>query len=198
MGTLMAVYLSTSDEMLPIMISAKAQPSLIGKILLLKVLIAIVIGFFTDLLFGEKSREGHHHIHEMCEQEHCHCEKGIFRSAFSHTVRITLFLLLITLGLNLILEYGGEEVLAGVLRDHTILGPVVAGLVGLIPNCASSVLITQLYLEGTMSFGTMMAGLLVGAGVGVLVLCRMNHDRKENLKIIAWLYLTGVVTGILL
>lgn len=197
MGTLLAVYLSTSDEMLPILISAKAEPALIAKILLLKVLIGMAAGFLVDLLFSGKQKE-HHHIHEMCEEEHCHCEEGIFRSAVNHTVRITFFILLITFGLNLIMHYVGEDALTSLLRDRTVLGPVLSGLVGLIPNCASSVVITQLYLEGAMSFGTMMAGLLVSAGVGVLVLCRVNHNKKENLQIIGLLYLIGVVSGIVL
>ena len=197
MGTLLAVYLSTSDEMLPILISAKAEPALIAKILLLKVLIGMAAGFLVDLLFSGKQKE-HHHIHEMCEEEHCHCEEGIFRSAVNHTVRITFFILLITFGLNLIMHYVGEDALTSLLRDRTVLGPVLSGLVGLIPNCASSVVITQLYLEGAMCFGTMMAGLLVSAGVGVLVLCRVNHNKKENLQIIGLLYLIGVVSGIVL
>lgn len=198
MGTLLAVYLSTSDEMLPIMISAKAEPVLIVKILLMKAGIGILAGFAVDLIFRRQEHEEHHHIHEMCEQENCHCEKGILRSAVRHTLKITLFILLITLVLNVVIHLVGEDALANILRGRTVIGPVLAGLVGLIPNCASSVVITQLYLEGAMSFGTMMAGLLVGAGVGVLVLCRVNHDRKENLKIIGLLYLIGVAVGILL
>ena len=197
MGTLLAVYLSTSDEMLPILISAKAEPALIVKILVLKVLIGMAAGFLVDFLFAGKQKE-HHHIHEMCEEQSCHCEEGILRSAINHTVRITFFILLITFALNLVMHYVGEDALASLLRDHGIVGPILSGLVGLIPNCASSVVITQLYLEGAMSFGTMMAGLLVGAGVGVLVLCRVNHNRKENLQIIGLLYLIGVVSGIIL
>lgn len=196
-GTLLAVYLSTSDEMLPILISAKAEPALIVKILVLKVLIGMAAGFLVDFLFAGKQKE-HHHIHEMCEEQNCHCEEGILRSAINHTVRITFFILLITFALNLVMHYVGEDALASLLRDHGIVGPILSGLVGLIPNCASSVVITQLYLEGAMSFGTMMAGLLVGAGVGVLVLCRVNHNRKENLQIIGLLYLIGVVSGIIL
>lgn len=197
MGTLLAVYLSTSDEMLPILISAKAEPALIVKILVLKVLIGMAAGFLVDFLFAGKQKE-HHHIHEMCEEQNCHCEEGILRSAINHTVRITFFILLITFALNLVMHYVGEDALASLLRDHGIVGPILSGLVGLIPNCASSVVITQLYLEGAMSIGTMMAGLLVGAGVGVLVLCRVNHNRKENLQIIGLLYLIGVVSGIIL
>lgn len=198
LGTLLAVFLSTSDEMLPILISEKVEPVLIGKILLLKVVIGMVAGFVIDLTMGRNREQEHSHIHEMCEQENCHCEEGIVRSAVSHTLRITFFILLVTLLLNIVLHFGGEETIVGLLRDRPIIGPMVAGLVGLIPNCASSVVITQLYLQGAMSFGTMMAGLLVGAGVGVLVLCRVNHAKKENLKIIGILYGIGVVAGMLI
>lgn len=198
MGTLLAIYLSTSDEMLPILISAKADPGLIAQIVLLKVVIGMAAGFVVDMLISAKHPKEHSHIHEMCEQEHCHCEQGIFKSAVSHTLKITFFILIITFALNLVMHYVGEDALAALLRDRKVLGPVLSGLVGLIPNCAASVVITQLYVEGAMSFGTMMAGLLVGAGVGVLVLCRVNHSRKENLQIIGLLYGIGVVAGILL
>ena len=197
-GTLMAIFLSTSDEMLPILISAKAAPSVIGKILLVKVLIAIAAGFVTDMIFGKKKAAEHGHIHEMCEQEHCHCEEGIFRSAVMHTLKITAFVLLFPLILNTALHFVGEETIASLLRDRKVLGPVLSGLVGLIPNCAASVVITQLYMEGAMSFGTMIAGLLAGSGVGILVLFRVNHSKKENLKIAGLLYLIGVAAGILL
>lgn len=198
LGTLIAVFLSTSDEMLPILISEKVEPALIFKILLLKVVIGMVAGFVVNLFIGRNHEQEHSHIHEMCEQENCHCEEGILRSAVNHTLRITFFILLITFLLNIVLHYGGEERIAGLLRERPFIGPMIAGLVGLIPNCASSVVITQLYLQGAMSFGTMMAGLLVGAGVGVLILCRVNHDKKDNLKIIGILYGIGVVAGMLL
>lgn len=198
MGTLLSIYLSTSDEMLPILISEKAAPGLILRILLLKIVIGMATGFVVDLIFTGKKEEEPVHIHEMCEQEHCHCEKGILRSAVSHTVKITAFVIVITFVLNLILHNGGEEALADFMMNKPVIGPVLAGLVGLIPNCAASIVITQLYLQGAMSFGSMMAGLLVGAGVGILVLCRVNHNRRENLKIIGLLYVIGVLAGIVL
>ena len=199
MGTLLSIYLSTSDEMLPILISEGAPASLIGKVLLIKVLIGMAAGFLIDLFFHRKEEE-HDHIHEICEHEHCHCERGIFRSAVSHTLQITLYILLVAFVLEVILGIVGEEALAGLISDRPVLGPVLAGIVGLIPNCASSVVLTQLYLDlnGAMSFGTMLAGLLVNAGVGLLVLFRVNHDKKDNLKIVGLLYLIGVVSGIVL
>lgn len=201
LGTLMAIYLSTSDEMLPILISnanlETASLEFIIKVLVIKAGIGIVAGFVIDLCF-RGNREENMHIHELCEHEHCHCEKGIFRSALTHTLQITSFILVITFVLNVVLHLGGQEALAGVLLNRPILGPVLAGIVGLIPNCAASVVITQLYLERALSAGAMMSGLLVGAGVGVLVLFRVNRNRRENLKIVGLLYLIGVVSGILL
>ena len=196
-GTLVAIYLSTSDEMLPILFSAKAPASEIAVILLTKAVIGIVAGVIIDLLIKRKD-DDHDHIHDICENENCHCENGIFRSAVKHTLQITFFILLVTLALNLVLHNGGEEGLANVLLNRPVLGPVLAGLVGLIPNCAASVVITQLYVSGAMNFGAAMAGLLCGSGVGLLVLFRVNHDKKENFKILGMVYGIGVVAGILL
>ncbi len=194
LGTLLAIYLSTSDEMLPILISEAAPISLIFGVLLAKAVIGAVAGFAVDLLLPKK--EEHGQIHEICEKEHCHCEKGIFRSAVKHTLQITFFIFLITFLLNLALHLGGEEVLKNLMLKRSILGPVLAGIVGLIPNCGASVVLTQLYLQGAMSLGAMMSGLLAGAGVGWLVLFRVNRHKWENLKIIGLLYLIGVLAGI--
>lgn len=197
LGTLLAIYLSTSDEMLPILISEQAPLSLIGKILLAKVLIGAVAGFAVDMVFRGKTEE-QEHIHELCEHEQCHCENGILRSALSHTAQITFFILVVTFGLNLVLHTVGENALADFVLSRPVLGPVLAGAAGLIPNCASSVVITQLYLQGVIGTGSMMAGLLVGAGVGLLVLFRVNHDKKENIKILGLLYGIGVAAGIVI
>ncbi len=205
MGTLIAIYLSTSDEMLPILISEKQPIDMIAKLLLTKVIIGVIAGFAIDIIFSKKEHEHEHshdhehdHIHEMCEHDHCQCEKGIFRSAVSHTLQITFFILLITFALNLVLHLVGEDVLAQLILNRPVLGPVLAGIVGLIPNCASSVAITQLYLGGALSAGAMMSGLLVGSGVGLLVLFRVNHNKKENFSIIGLLYLIGVLSGIVI
>lgn len=196
LGTLMAIYLSTSDEMLPILISEQAPVGTIALILMSKAVIGIIAGFAIDIVFSSH-REEEHHIHEICEQEHCHCgEGGIFRSALVHTAQIGLFILVVTFLLNLLLFLVGEEVLAGMVLNRKILGPILAGLAGMIPNCAGSVVITQLYLEGVIGTGAMLSGLLTGTGVGLLVLFRVNHDRKENLRILGLLYCIGVLVGI--
>lgn len=197
LGTLLAIYLSTSDEMLPILISEQAPVELILRILLAKAGIGMAAGLMVDLVMRKKRLE-EHHIHNICEQEHCHCEKGVFRSALSHTGQIALFILLVTFLLNLILHFVGEDALANLILNRPLLGPVLAGVVGLIPNCAGSVAITQLYLEGAMGLGAAMAGLLTGSGVGLLVLFRVNHEKKENLKILGLLYVIGVLAGIVI
>jgi len=196
LGTLIAVYLSTSDEMLPILLSQRSPAGMILGILSAKVVIGMAAGLGIDLLLGRRGAAEKHRIHEICEQEGCHCERGIFLSAVSHTLKIAFFILVVNLLLNMVLEFVGEDVLAGLILNRPVLGSLLAGLVGLIPNCAASVVLTQLYLEGAMSMGAVLAGLLANSGVGVLVLMRVNRDRRENLKILGLLYAVGTVAGI--
>lgn len=197
LGTLIAIFLSTSDEMLPILISEKVELPTIFTFLGIKVFVGMIAGLILDLLLPSKE-DDHDHIHEMCEDEHCHCEKGIFVSALTHTVHITFFILLITFVLNVVMHMVGEEALGNLVLNRPVLGPIVAGVVGMIPNCASSVVLTQLFLNGAMGFGGLMAGLLVNAGIGILVLFRVNHNMKENFKVLGLMYGIGVVAGILL
>lgn len=194
-GTLMAVFLSTSDEMLPVMISENVGIAVIAKILAVKVIFAIVAGFLTDFIFRRKEKEMK--IEHLCEQHHCHCEDGIWKSALHHTIEIFLYILLISLILNFVIAVIGEDSIGNIIQSRPVIGELIAGLVGLIPNCAASVVITQLYLGGVIGAGAMIAGLLSGAGVGILVLWKVNDDRKENLKITALLYLIGVVAGVI-
>jgi hypothetical protein len=233
-GTLLAVFLSTSDEMLPILISHRAPIGTILLILGVKVLIAAVAGFTVDLLWrpsrhpshghahGHAHGHGHDHehhdhshdhahhcehgdgerpqtaIHEMCESEGCHCERGIFLSALIHTLKIFGFILLITFLFTALIETVGEDRLGTLLSSLPVIGQLIAGLIGLIPNCAASVVITQLYLEGLISMGCMMSGLLVGAGIGVLVLFRVNHRHmRDNVILVGILYAVGVLAGVL-
>lgn len=199
LGTLIAIYLSTSDEMLPILISEGQPLGLIVRILLAKAGIGMLAGIGVDF-FVRRKKEGpcHEHIHELCQHEHCSCEKGIFRSAVNHTLKIVFFIFLITLLLGAVLHLAGEEMLAGLIWNRPFFGPLLAGIVGLIPNCAASVVITKLYLDGIISAGAMMSGLLVGAGAGLLVLFRSNGNKLENLKIAGLLYGIGVFAGIVI
>lgn len=260
-GVLIAVFMSTSDEMLPIMLSNDAiSAGTIVKILAAKAVIAVITGYIVGIVLdrlrkpyqvkkiepghrhgeythsedgktakssihtqnivykdaSEKNGKGHVHdyvhehshdhghygeknIHEVCEQEHCDCEGGIFRSALVHTAKIALFILIFTLVINLVIEAVGEESIARIFNDVPVLGEAAAALVGLIPNCAASVIITELYLQGILSAGAMMSGLLVSAGVGLVVLFRMNRHRPaENIRIAAVLYVSGVIWGLLI
>lgn len=202
LGTLLAVYLSTSDEMLPIFISSHVSVGLIFKIIGFKVIIAIAAGFIVDGIIHILKQPTHiqYRIEHMCEHEHCGCNEGnnILKSAIIHTLQITAFILIISIGLNLIIAYIGEEQLSQMLANKAVFSVFMAAFVGLIPNCAASVVITELFVEGYLSFGAMMSGLLVSAGVGLLVLFRANDDLKDSLKVLGILYVVGVVTGLAL
>ena len=199
LGTLIAIFLSTSDEMLPILISEAIDVWVIVKILCLKLAIGVIAGFVVDIINRKnKPEDVKHEIHEMCSHDHCNCEKGVFRSAVKHTLQIFLFLLIVTVVLGFVIELVGEDNLANLILNKPVIGEVLAGIIGLIPNCSSSVIITKLYVSGAMGLGAMMAGLLVNSGVGVLILFRVNRNLKENLKILAMLYGIGVVVGILI
>ena len=200
LGTLIAIYLSTSDEMLPILLSEAVPITTILKILGVKLIIGIIAGFLIDFVLRIKNKNQieEEKIVDLCEKDHCHCEHGIFKSALKHTVNIFMFILLITLVINIIIFFIGEDRLGSFLQNQPILGPIIAGLLGLIPNCAASVIITQMFLDNVISVSTMISGLLVGAGVGLAVLFKTNKGIKENIKIVMLLYCIGVVSGILL
>ncbi len=200
LGTLFAVYLSTSDEMLPILLSEGVSGPLILKILGIKILIGILAGIIIDLVLNRvnKNKKEESKIESICEHDHCHCEESIWKSAIKHTVNVFIFILIITLILNIAIEYIGEDTLAGLISNKPIVSAVIACLVGLIPNCASSVILTQLYLSNVLSLAVMIGGLLVNAGVGLLVLFKVNHNQKENIKIVLGLYAIGVISSIIL
>ncbi len=197
-GTLLAIFLSTSDEMLPMLISGNAGAVKILKILGIKVVVGALVGFIADLILSLTVKEKKHvHIGEMCEDEHCHCEKGILRGAISHTLKISIFVFAISFALHAAMHLIGEDNIAAFIMSKPLLSNVLAGIIGLIPNCAASVAITTLYLDGLISAGAMLSGLLVSAGVGVLVLFRVNDKLKNNLFILLTLFIVGVLSGIL-
>ena len=199
MGTLIAVFLSTSDEMLPILISETMPASTILTILGIKLVIGVLAGFIIDFVARKLHKEKEEtKIEEICEHEHCHCEKNIALSALKHTLNIFLFIFIITLVINGIIEIIGQENLANKVSKNIILGPIVAGIIGLIPNCASSVVLTELFVENVISMPILISGLCVNAGVGLLVLFKTNENKKENLKIIGLLYAIGVISGLIL
>ena len=201
LGTLIAVFLATSDEMLPIMIAEQVDPALILKILGIKVVVGMLAGFAIDAAayILRRNASGELQIHELCEADNCHChdeEGGIVRSAFNHTVQVTIFIFLISLALTAIVEVVGEATFSLFLVSNPELSVVASAIVGLIPNCAASVIITELYLAGNLGFGATMAGLLVSAGIGLLVLFRTNRRMRENLMVVVLLLAVGVFFGL--
>lgn len=200
LGTLIAVFLSTSDEMLPILLSSNVDGTIILKVLLFKILGATVCGFVIDLLLRlfRKSRvTTSEHIHDFCEQEHCDCHESVFLSALKHTLKVLFLIIIVSFALNCIFEYFGNEFLSDVFNAVPVVPEVVAGVVGLIPNCSVSVLVTNLFVEGVITPGVMLCGLMTNAGVGLLVLYRLNKNVKENIFITVVLLLSGILLGII-
>lgn len=195
LGTLISIYLSTSDEMLPILMAHGSDIKVILQLLLTKVIIGIMAGFVIDFLFQKKQEQ---HIHDLCEQEHCHCEKGIFKSSLKHTFHTLLFIVLVSFVLNIVMYYGGEDYLRGIFKADNLFSPFLASLIGLIPNCAASVVLTELYLSGILSFSSVIAGLLTGSGVALLILFKSNKNFKENIRILLIIYFIGAFSGLVL
>lgn len=193
-GTLISVFLSTSDEMIPILLSENVSLKFIFIVLAIKFLIGVASGFVIDLFYQKKNTEDY----SLCEEEHCHCEEHIFISALKHTVNISLFILVVNILLNLIFSYGLEDLLSNLLLSDSIFSPFITSLIGLIPNCASSIIITKLYLVSSISFGSLIAGLLANSGIALIILAKTNKNKKENLVIILLTYLIGVLVGIIL
>lgn len=194
-GTLLAVFLATSDEMLPVFIGEGVAPFKILTVLGIKLALALAVGFVTDLLLRGQIKETH--IEDLCEEEHCHCEKGILQSAIYHTLLIFLFIWSVNVALTALFELVGEEAIATAVNSVPVLGTILSALLGLIPNCAVSVAIATLWTNGVISGGAMLAGLLTGAGAGILVLFRTNRHLKENLLLTAALLGCGILFGVL-
>lgn len=236
-GTLVAVILSTSDEMIPVFVAHQESPTRLFGILALKVTVGIIAGLLVDVALRmlHRTGDGHAHIHELCERAHCHCEDAedengsaefearaatagehddvarrahghdhhghglwpIVRSALVHTVQVTVFIFLVTFFFGLLIEGVGEDAIGELLADHPVRATFIAALVGLIPNCGASVALTELFLDGTLAAGPMVAGLLVSGGVGLLVLWRTNADLRQNAAVTGFVYAVGVAVGLL-
>lgn len=196
-GTAIAIFLSTSDEMLPILISERAPINLIVQILGMKIVIGMLFGLLIDFILRKKSKKvTDKNIHSLCEHEHCHCEEGILKSTLKHTVQIFLYIFVISLAINIILFMIGEEKIANIILELPILGAIISCFIGLVPNCASSVILTEMYLENIIQMGTMIGGLLVNSGLGILILFKVNKDKRENFAILGILYLIGFLSAI--
>ena len=198
-GTLVAVFLSTSDEMIAILVGGEGAipPTTVALLVLYKALVGIICGFVIDLIVKLTRREKKEiSIDEICENDECHCEKGIFHSAIHHTLTISLFVLVTVLIINALVFFVGTDALGAVMYDKPFVSHLIAGVVGLIPSCAPSVLLATLYSKGIITVGTMLSGLFSGAGVGLLVLFKVNRHHKENLFIAGILVLIGVIFGL--
>ena len=212
LGTLVAVVLSTSDEMVPVFLAHQEPLGRLAAIMGAKVAIGMVVGLVVDVALRawHRAGDGHLHIHELCERERCHCDDdhdhdhghgdgrwAIVRSALVHTVQVTLFILALTFVFGLVIESVGQDALAALLANHPVRAVFVSALVGLVPNCGASVAITELYLDGVLATGPMLAGLLASGGVGLLVLWRTNADARQNALVTAFVYLVAVAVGLL-
>ena len=234
-GTLVAVILSTSDEMIPVFLAHQEPASRMLSIIVIKVVLGIAAGLLLDLVLRllHRAGDGHTHIHELCEREHCHCEEadeldeehrdrdrhgdhhdhhehghhhdyghshhgawGIVRSACVHTAQVTAFIFLISLLFGLIIEGLGVDSIRSTLAYHPVRATFIAALVGLIPNCGASVAIAELFLDGTLATGPMLAGLLSSGGVGLLVLWRTNADARQNVYVTLLVYVVAVLAGL--
>lgn len=199
MGSLIAVFLSTSDEMLAIMLSGSVPAKFVFAVLGYKLAVAVLVGFAIDFAVKALCRGQMKDIDidEICENDNCHCERGIFHSAIHHTLTVGGFVLLVTLLLNLLVFFLGEDKLAAIMYDKFFVGHLIAAIVGLVPNCAVSVALTELCIDGYITVGTMLAGLFSGSGVGLLVLFKVNKRKRENFAVIGMLVLVGLVFGML-
>lgn len=197
LGTLIAVYLSTSDEMLPILISQNVEPTTIIKILLIKVLFAIVYGIIIDFIIS-KTKKNDKENYQICDKEHCHCEHGILKPAIKHTINITIFILLMNFIINIIFTYIGEDFLSKIFLKNTIFGPFITSLIGLIPNCGASIILTELYLNNAINLSSLISGLLTGSGTALIILFKGNKNLKENIFILLLLYILGSISGVII
>lgn len=196
LGTLISVYLSTSDEMLPILLSQNVSALLIIKILLIKVFIGMFSGFIIDFILRKK--ESYNNIdYEICEEENCHCKDHLLLSVIKHTLHITLFLMIMTFLLNWLVDYTGILDTNNVISNNP-MSILVTSLIGLIPNCGASVMITTLYVKGVISFSSLISGLLTGSGVALLILFRSNKKLSENILILSLVYFIGVISGLII
>ena len=200
-GTMLAVFFATSDEMLPVMLSSAGQIGM-GKILRIvaaKAGLGIILGYLVDFcikgLFTRKD------IHSFCEREHCECEEeegSALHSALVHTVKIAGMLIAVTFALNLLLANVEPDRLRGTVLAQPVAGALLLALLGLIPNCSVSVILTQAYISGIIGAGGLFAGLLSNAGIGMLVLFRTNRSMRENLTVVAISYALSALCGILI
>lgn len=192
MGTLLSIFIATSDEALAILIVHPHLWQMLVILIVIKIILGVVVGFIVDR-FEHKSHDDYEYIQvEPCD---CGCANGIIVPALRHTLNIFIFILLTNIAFTLIISGIGEENVANLLKTNWILQPLIAGLIGFIPNCAGSVILTQLFVSGGLSFGALLTGLTTSAGVGTLALIKYNDNKKDTFKILFISYLTALIVG---
>ena len=198
-GTLLSVFMSTSDEAILIMLGYPESGGMVIRLILVKVMLAVAVGYIIDLFFKNNfgiSKE----IHKLCDKSGCGCEEnhGVVRGAIWHTARIFIYILIFTICLNVGLEWIGIKKIQTLLLKGSVFQSFLTAFIGLIPNCASSVLLAELYMQGIVGFAAAVAGLSASAGLGLVVLFKVNQNQKENFKILGLLYASSVMLGIFL
>ncbi|MBR5809682.1 MAG: arsenic efflux protein, partial [Clostridia bacterium] len=193
LGTLIAIFIATSDEAIPLMISHPDKIADLGLVIVAKFLVAVIFGFLIDLVWAEKSEpsgDHHHHFHGNCEN----CEGGVLKSALIHSVKIFVYIFIV----NVIIGYAAEKLVPvmQLISENMFVQTVLAVLFGSIPNCAASVAIVELYLADKITVYSLLGGLCTGAGVGLLVLFKQNKSIKQNVSILITLYGIGLFVGI--
>lgn len=197
LGTLFSIYLSTSDEMLPILISQNVAPNIIIKILSIKVAFAFIYGIIIDYIISKRKKKEKENF-QICDEEHCNCNHGILKPALKHTINISLFILAASFIINILFTYIGEDFLSKIFLKDSIFGPFISSIIGLIPNCGASVILTELYLNNAINLSSLIGGLLTGSGTALIVLFKGNRNLKENIFILLLLYLLGALSGVII
>ena len=193
LGALLAVIISTSDEMLPVMLG-RVSAVVIISILAFKLVVGVTVGFVTDFILKRFGRHEEEHIHEFCEQERCSCKDGIWVSALKHTLKILAIIYIITVIIDFTVELVPREALVDAL-NFPVLSQIASALFGLIPSCAVSATLSQLYIDGALGISSLLCGLLTNGGVGLLVLFRVNRNLKSNILIALTVFATGLIFG---
>lgn len=204
-GTLLAVFVATSDEAIPILFAYPNQIHTVGKIIVIKLVLAIIIGYITDFILKEHNKAADNGNELNMDKEHGCCShslkinniKELFIHPLKHTFWIFLFILIVCLVLNYLFETLGLENISKIMLNDTLFQPVLVGIFGLIPNCAVSVLVTMMYIKGAISFGSVIAGLSSGAGLGLLVLYKKNPNLKNSIFVTIILLIFSIASGIL-
>lgn len=193
-GTLISVFVATSDEAFAILVIHPELYQMFILLIVMKIVMGIVSGSLIDL-YNRKTKQDYEYL--QIEDCNCGCTEGIFIPALLHTIKIFIFILLTNIGFTLLIEWISEDTLMSILNTNYLLQPLVAGLVGFIPNCAGSVVLTQLFVSGGLSFGALLAGLTTSAGVGTLAIIRYNEDKKDTIKILLMNYIIALIFGYL-